>query len=55
MPGIEVDLQITCNPDRYTVYMNNNLIAEYYHKIPPGFVMALQYKGDITVTSVGQL
>lgn len=55
MPGTQIDLQITCNPDRYTVYMNNHLIAEYFHKIPPGFVMALQYKGDISVTSVGQL
>ncbi|CAF0886370.1 unnamed protein product [Rotaria sordida] len=55
MPGTQIDLQITCNPDKYTVYMNNHLIAEFYHKIPPGYVMALQYKGDITITGVGQL
>jgi len=55
MPGTQIDLQITCQPDKYTVYMNNHLIAEYHHKITPGSVMALQYKGDITVTSVGQL
>jgi len=55
MPGVPIDLQITCQTDRYTVYMNNHLIAEFRHKIPPGFVQAIQYKGDITVTSVGQL
>ncbi|UJR20693.1 hypothetical protein I4U23_023814 [Adineta vaga] len=54
-PGTQIDLQISCNHDRYTIYMNNQLIAEYFHKTPPGSVMALQYKGDITVTSVGQM
>ncbi|CAF3358186.1 unnamed protein product [Rotaria socialis] len=55
MPGSSVDLQIACNMDAYTVYMNNYLIGEFYHKIPPGHVMALQYKGDIIVGSIGQL
>lgn len=55
VPGSQIDLQIACLPDRYTVYMNNQLIAEYSHKIAPGAVMALQYKGDITIQSVGQL
>ncbi|CAF0793994.1 unnamed protein product [Adineta ricciae] len=55
MPGMQIDLQITCNPDRYTIYMNNNMIAEYFHKITPGSVMAIQYKGDISVTSIGQM
>ncbi|CAF2033575.1 unnamed protein product [Rotaria magnacalcarata] len=55
MPGIQIDLQIACYPDKYTIFMNSQLIAEFYHKIPAGFVMALQYKGDITVTSVGQI
>jgi len=54
-PGTQIDLQIACLPDKYTVFMNNHFIAEFHHKITPGAVMALQYKGDITVTSVGQL
>lgn len=55
MPGAMIDLQIVCDPMRYIVYMNNQLIAEFYHKIPPGFVMAVQYKGDITVHGIGQM
>jgi len=55
VPGQQVDLQIACLPDRYTVLMNNHPIADYAHKITPGSVMAVQYKGDITITGVGQL
>ncbi|CAF0749374.1 unnamed protein product [Adineta steineri] len=54
-PGAPIHLQISCQMDKYTIFMNNHLIAEFYHKIPPGSVMALQYKGDITITSVGQM
>ncbi|CAF0929385.1 unnamed protein product [Rotaria sordida] len=55
IPGSSIDLQITCNTDKYTVFMNNYFIAEFYHKIPPGYVMALQYKGDIIISGIGQL
>ncbi|CAF1231099.1 unnamed protein product [Adineta ricciae] len=55
MPGSQIDLQISCQPDRYTILMNGQLIAEYYHKITPGSVMALQYKGDIVIQSIGQM
>ncbi|CAF0895059.1 unnamed protein product [Rotaria sp. Silwood1] len=55
IPGSSIDLQITCNMDKYTVFMNNYFIAEFYHKIPPGYVMAIQYKGDIVVNGIGQL
>jgi len=55
MPGTSIDLEIVCDMSKYTILMNGALIAEFYHKIPPGSVMAVQYKGDITITSIGQM
>lgn len=51
-PGAELELRISCEDKHYSVWVGDNLIGIFAHRMPPERVRAVLLQGDLLLSSM---